>query len=220
MADPYATRSPDLSGRPVGPPPWESEVTDRGGVLVGPGGELGEIPEPALAVVPCRGIGTLAPVARIDAPTAVLLWLEHVAEPRSATAANALLARLESLPAPLIAAKQGSVGGPAGRPGCTEVRPELVAAVIGSPADVEWERDPDFGYEVPAVVPGLGDPEARVLMPRLLYADNDRVYEHAELVAEKMRERHDLAAGLDGIDVRVIAASGWPPAPTGDGWRD
>jgi len=219
VADPYATRSPDLSGRPQGPPSWAGEVTGRGGLLVGPGGEL-DGTDPAFAVIPCRGIGTLAPLARVDPPTAVLLWLEHVAAPRSAAAAGALLERLDGLDAPLLAVKQGSVGGPADRPGCTEVRDELIAAVLGSLSEVEWERDPDFGYEVPAVVPGLGDPEARALLPRLLYADNDRVYEHAGLVAEKMRERHALATSVSGLDARVVAASGWPPPPTGDGWRD
>ncbi|MCB0877082.1 MAG: hypothetical protein KDB46_12920, partial [Solirubrobacterales bacterium] len=181
MADPYATRSPDLSGRPEGPPPWEPEVTRRGGSLIGPDGSF-----PAgsdFVVVPCRGIGTLAPVALLEPATAVLLWLEHCAEPREASAANALLAGLTGAERPILAIKQGAVGGPADRPGCTEVAPALVAAVLGALPDVRWEPDPDFGYRVPASVPGLGDPEARTLMPRLVYADNDRVYEHAGLVA-------------------------------------
>jgi hypothetical protein len=223
VADPYATRSPDLSGRPEGPPPWEGEVTSRGGVIVGPAGELGERAaggDPALVVVPCRGIGTLAPLARVDAPTAVLLWLEHAAEPRSAAAANELLVRVGSLAAPLLAIKHGSVAGPADHRGCTQVGADLIAAVLAALPEVVWERDPDFGYEVPSSVPGLGDPESRVLLPRLLYADYDRVYEHASLVAERMRERHELATAIDGLDARIIAASGWPPAPTGNRWRD
>lgn len=221
MADPYATRSPDLSGRPEGPPPWQGEVTGRGGLILDQAGEVGPGgSEPAFMVVPCRGVGTLAPVARVDAAMAVLLWLEHVDGQRSAVAANGLLARLESLTAPLLAVKQGSVGGPADRPGCAEVGTDLIATVLGALAEIRWERDPDFGYEVPSAVPGLDDPEARVLLPRLLYADNDRVYEHAGLVAEKLRERHALARAVDGLDPRIVAASGWPPAPTGDRWRD
>jgi hypothetical protein len=218
VADPYATRGPDLSGRPEGPPPWEAEVSERGGSIVGSDGDFDAGAD--FVVVPCRGIGTLAPVVLIEPATAVLLWLEHVAEPRTADAANALLTALGGVDRPILAIKHGAVAGPAERPGCTEITPELIAAVLGAMADVRWERDPDFGYRVPAEVPGLADPAARVLMPRLLYADNDRVYEHAGLVADGKRRRHEIAAAVAGLDPVVAAAAGWPPAPTGQDWRD
>ena len=218
MADPYATRSPDLSGRPEGTPPWEPEVSGRGGSLIGPDGVLAAAAD--FFVVPCRGIGTLAPVALVEPATAVLLWLEHCAAPRDAATADALLADLTGGDRPILAIKQGAVGGPADRPGCTEVTAALIGAVLGALADVRWERDPDFGYRVAASVPGLDDPEARALMPRLLYADNDRVYEHAGLVADKKRERHAIAAAVPGLDPRVVAAAGWPPVATGGEWRE
>ena len=44
---------------------------------------------------------------------------------------------------------------------------------------------------MPAAVPGMDDAAARILAPRLLYADHDRVYEHAGLVVDKKRERND-----------------------------
>lgn len=218
MADPYATSRPDLSARPEGPPPWEGEITGRGGTLIGPGGELD--PAATFAVVPCRGIGTLAPIARVGPAMAVLLWLEHAAAERDAAGANDLLARLDGHGGPILATKHGLVGGPADRPGCTEVGDALIAAVLDGRDEVIWEPDPDFAYEVPASVPGLGDPGARALMPRLLYADNDRVYEHAGLVAEKKRERHEVATGVAGLDPRITGAAGWPPVPTGGEWRD
>jgi hypothetical protein len=218
VADPYATRSPDLSGRPEGPPPWERAVTGRGGSLIGPDGRIDAGAD--LLVVACRGIGTLAPLALVEPAMAVLLWLEHVCAGRDATTANALLAELSAAERPILAIKQGAVGGPADRAGCTEVSADLVAAVLGTLSEVGWERDPDFGYRVAASVPGLDDPEARALLPRLLYADNDRVYEHAGLVADKKRERHAIAVAVAGLDPRVIAAAGWPPAPTGGEWRD
>ncbi len=218
MADPYATRRPDLSGRPAGPPAWAGDVERLGGAPVGAAGELDGDCE--FAVVPCRGIGTLAPVAMVEPPLGVLLWLEHVADPREGDAANDLLARLEALDRPILAVKQGSVGGPPDRPGCVEVGADLVATVLGALDAVGWERDPDFGYLVGAAVPGLADPEARVLMPRLLYADDDRVYEHAGLVADKQRERHAIATAVSGLDPRIVAASRWPPSATGEDWRD
>ena len=119
---------------------------------------------------------------------------------------------------PLLAIKQGLVGGPPDRPGCAEVAPELIVAALDGLDGIAWERDPDFGYEVPAAVPGVPEPDSRILEPRLLYADNDRVYEHAGLVADKQRERHAIAVAVPGLDPRVAAASGWPPVPTGGEW--
>lgn len=216
MADPYATRAPDLSDRPSGPPPWADVVSARGATTID---GTGEFAEAALIVVHCRGIGTLAPIARLGPPLAVLLWLEHVARSPSADAANRLLERLERHRGQLLAIKQGAVGGPADRAGCLEIDAALVEAVLQDAGEEAWEQDPDFGYEVPCAVPGLDDARARALLPRLLYADHDRVYEHAELVAARQQARRRIADRLPGLDPRVGAASGWPPRPTSDGWR-
>ncbi len=84
---------------------------------------------------------------------------------------------------------------------------------------VTWEADPDFGYEVPAVVPGLEGASARALLPRLLYGDHDRVYEHADLVATKKRALRDRRVG-PGLDQAVKAAADWPPVATSGRRRD
>ena len=219
MADPYATRAPDLSGRPEGPPEWERAVAERGGVEADP-----DPPgEAAFTFVHCRGIGTLAPLARVEPALAVLLWLEHShGRRRGMEDANRLLATLRSLDRPIYAIKQGSVGGPADRPGCAEVEADLIETALDASARgaVAWERDLDFGYDVPGVVAGLDAVRSRVLLPRLLYADHDRVYEHAGLVAAKKRERYEIAARLRGLDPEVGAASGWPPVPTAGSWRE
>lgn len=219
MADPYATSTPDLSGRPDGPPLWQLDVERLGGGLIGPDGVLGE-DSLEFAVVSCRGIGTLAPFAALDPAMAVLLWIEHVAAPREATAANALLRTLEDFPGRILAIKQGSVGGPDDRPGCSSITAELIAGLLAARSEISWEQDPDFAYEVPSSAPGISEPEARALLPRLLYADNDRVYEHAGLVAEKKRERHQIAVAVSGLDPTVIAVAGWPPEATSGDWRD
>ena len=190
--------------------------------MIGPGGEIGEIGDerPEFAVIACRGIGTLAPFARLDPALAVLLWIEHVGAGGDGSRANGLLLALEDFGAPVYAIKQGSVGGPGDRRGCTSISAELVTGLLAARDEIAWERDPDFDYEVPAAAPGFADPAARVLVPRLLYADHDRVYEHAGLVADKKRERYELAAAVTGLDPRVLAASGWPPVATGGEWRD
>lgn len=219
MADPYATRAPDLSARPSGPPPWADAIGERGGEPVDAESGTGAA---RFRVVECRGIGALAPFARVEPALAVLLWLEHGEGERSAAAANRLLAELREGEAPIFAIKQGCVGGPPERPGCCTIGEALVLTVLDEAlvGGVSWERDPDFGYEVAAEVPGVAGDAARALLPRLLYADHDRVYEHAGLVAAKQRERAEIAAALPGLDPAVAGAAGWPPAPTGGSWRD
>lgn len=219
MADPYATKAPDLSGRPTGPPSWATAVTERGGEVVGAAPASGD---PRFRVVACRGIGTLAPIARVDAPLAALLWLEHEQGQRSAETANRLLGELRGAETPLFAIKQGCVGGPSERPGCFVIEDSTVLTVLDGAllGGVSWERDPDFAYDLPTDVPGVEGDAARALLPRLLYADHDRVYEHATLVAAKKRERYELAKAVAGLDPAVPAAAGWPPAPTASDWRD
>jgi len=218
VADPYATVTPDLSGRPTGPPPYEGAVTQRGGALIGPDGTVGE--DGGFLVVPCRGVGTLAPFSKLGPELATLLWLEHSPAERSAAGGNALLAALRGAGVPVLAIKQGMVGGPEDREGCLAIDAELVEPLLDDfvGSTLVWEVDPDFGYELPSVAPGVEGDRARALLPRLLYGDHDRVYEHADLVARKKRERYELARSLPGLDEAVAAASGWPPAPAN--WRE
>lgn len=193
-------------------------MAERGGVEVGAPASA----ERAFTFVHCRGVGTLAPIARLDPALAVLLWLEHGDDPSlDAEAANGLLASLRLLETPIYAIKQGSVGGPADRAGCIEVDAAMIESVLdaSSRQAIAWERDPDFGYEVPGGMEGLDQDPFRALLPRLRYADYDRVYEHAGLVAAKKQERHAIAAGIGGLDSEIVAASGWPPLPTAGTWR-
>jgi hypothetical protein len=221
VPDPYATRAPDLSGRPAGPAPWLELVRSRGGATVAPDGGFPD--DAGFLTVDCRGIGTLAPFARVDPALAALLWIEHTAG-GSATAAeaNGLHERLRAFSGSIYAIKQGSVAGPGDPPRCFpndeyHIATVLEAVIAGS---VAWETDPDFGYEVPASVPELDSALGRALLPRLLYADNDRVYEHASLVAAKKRERAGIASSIAGLDLAVSTASGWPPVPSPTEWRD
>lgn len=89
--------------------------------------------------------------------------------------------------------KAGRVGGPDGEPGSLAIGEQLVAAVVDAAVagEVTWETDPDFGYEVAAVVPRVAAPEDGLLLPRLLYTRADRVYEHAAIVP---RVRAEVAA--------------------------
>lgn len=185
-------------------------------------GAGGDVPGAAFLVVGCSGFGALAPFARVEPGLAVLLWLEHAAPPRSGETANRLLAGLRGFDGPVFAIKQGQVGGPEERPGCFAIEQSLVLTVLDAAlaGEIAWEADPDFGYEVPAAVPDVEGVAARALLPRLLYGDHDRVYEHAGMVAARKRERAALAEATAGLDGEVRDAAGWPPASSAGDWRD
>src|SRR4029077_16986882 len=55
----------------------------------------------------------------------------------------------------------GRVGGGTDDAGSKKVEIEHSGAVVKAIAEgtIQWERDPDFGYEVAASVPGIDDPE-------------------------------------------------------------
>jgi ATP-dependent phosphoenolpyruvate carboxykinase len=93
--------------------------------------------------------------------------------------------------------KAGRVGGSEGSPGSAPITAELITAVLDAEAAgrVEWETDPDFGYEVAASVPGVEPPDDGILLPRLLYTRADRVYEHAATVPRVRAEVRELIGG-------------------------
>ncbi len=91
----------------------------------------------------------------------------------------------------------GRVGGPPEEERSREIPVLLVsrtleAAIAGL---VEWEVDPDFGFEAPASFPGLGPDDLLTLVPRFLYARTDRVYDYAALVPERRAALREINKG-------------------------
>lgn len=231
MADPYAIRRPGaVADRPATASPFAQLISDRGGTAVA------TLADPAATGLPGAGgfvavlrtdEGLLPPVARIGAPFAVALLADPgpASVPADRSAAARALAALRAAEVPIYLVKDGLVAGPAGRDGAVEVSAGLVEAAldaaIGGAAG--WERDPDFGYEViasPGPAASLPAAEVDALCPRLTYAAADRVYEHAELVAEVKRGRHERLEQVAGLDPAIVAASGWPAEPTATAWKD
>ncbi|MGI8728000.1 MAG: hypothetical protein ACR2K6_10045 [Solirubrobacterales bacterium] len=247
MADPYAKRFDDLAGAgPAGNPPWLDAVEDRVAVQGATEAGVRRVGPPAIppAAIVVADAGVLAPLAWLSAEQAVMFTrLEPDALaagspgdgpagvasstgdlPRDST--GDLLRDLDGAGPErgrILMLKHGWVAGPLGEPGCVEVSADLLLtaldAVLDPDREVEWERDPDFGYEVPARIGGLDEAACRILCPRLHYADHDRVYEHAELVAATKRGWFERLSVMDGVSDEVLAATGWPPRPTGDDWR-
>jgi phosphoenolpyruvate carboxykinase (ATP) len=107
--------------------------------------------------------------------------------------ANRLREILDTCDLDVFLLNTGRVGGPAGDARSRKVTPAISGAIVAGIASglIEWEVDPDFGYEVAVFVPGVDD--AGVLRPRVFYAEQDRGDEYAQLVANL---KHDRAAHL------------------------
>lgn len=193
MADPYAERAADPAGEvPAGDPPWLDEIEPLFGG------------HPWLVV---RDAGLLPPVFRAGGAAAAMLAAVSGADVPPDGSGTLVL-------------KHGWIAGPPGRPGCIDVDADLLRPVVESIREVGWERDPDFGFEVPVEVPGMDPERSRVLCPRFVYADHDRVYEYADLVAETKRRWFEQLSIRDDLPEEVLEATGWPPEATGDRWRD
>jgi phosphoenolpyruvate carboxykinase (ATP) len=154
---------------------------------------------------------TLPPVARLDPVRAAgLLLLAAGDGARDAAAAAA--ARLtevlaaSGMPAYLVTA--GRVGGAAEACGSREIGGPLVARVLDAAiaGAVDWEVDPDFGWELPMDLPELDIDERRILVPRFLYARTDRVYDYAAMVPRLRRQRAAALGRIAGLDPAIRGA--------------
>lgn len=212
MADPYAERAARAVGvGPGGEPPWEESVAARLELLGGAGEPPAGRPVGIVVADEC----VIPPITRLDPAQGAMLAAGTGREPAGT------LASLGSASA-VFGLKHGTVAGPEGEAGARPVSAELLGAVLDADArgEVRWERDPDFGWEVAAEVPGVGGGDALALLPRLLYAEHDRVYEHAELVVATKRRFHERLGHFAAVPAEVAAATGWPIEPTGEKWKD
>ncbi|MGH2455986.1 MAG: phosphoenolpyruvate carboxykinase (ATP), partial [Candidatus Limnocylindria bacterium] len=100
----------------------------------------------------------------------------------------------------------GRVGGGDDDPRSKKVAIEHSGAIVEaiSEGTIQWETDPDFGYEVAAALPGIDD--AEILRPRLLYARTGRADEHAAWVARLKRERVEFLSGYAGLAPEILDA--------------
>ncbi len=225
MADPYAARPEDRAPageRPAASASLRALVEQAGGVGVAgleAAADLSDEAESVFTAVLVADDGLLPPLARVDPQLAVAILARAGDNARAArTAAEAFAAAS----GPLLLLKEGVVAGPAGVSGCFEIEPDLIRSLLAAAVDgrIQWERDPDFGYELAAAAHGIEGTAADALCPRLLYAAADRVYEHADLVVTYKLRRHERLAAIEGVDPALLSASGWPIEPTGQAWKD
>lgn len=100
----------------------------------------------------------------------------------------------------------GRVGGTDADPLSKKVQIEHSGAIVKAIAEgtISWERDPGFGYEVAAALPGIEDLE--LLQPRRLYERTGRGEDYAALVARLRRERVDFLEGYAGLTASIVEA--------------
>ncbi|MGH8913972.1 MAG: phosphoenolpyruvate carboxykinase (ATP) [Acidimicrobiia bacterium] len=100
----------------------------------------------------------------------------------------------------------GHVGGEA--EGSKKVRiPDSSAMVQGIvEGSIDWEADPDFGYEIASQVPGVDDVE--LLQPMRLYKRQGRESEYEAHVQRLKAERRDYLEGFDALHPDVLAGLG------------
>jgi phosphoenolpyruvate carboxykinase (ATP) len=120
--------------------------------------------------------------------------------------ANRFLELMASSDFDVFLLNTGRVGGVDGNPLSKKVEIEHSGAIVKAIAEgtISWTRDPDFGYEVAAGLPGIDD--AELLQPRLLYARTGRANEYADWVSRLKRERIEFLQRYAGLDPEILAA--------------
>jgi len=100
----------------------------------------------------------------------------------------------------------GRVGGGDQDDRSKKVRIQQSSAVVKAIAEgtVQWEKDPDFGYLVASVVPGIDDLD--YLQPRRLYERQGRMDEYRELVEKYNRDRREYLGKWKGLSEEIVNA--------------
>ncbi|HEX3605214.1 MAG TPA: phosphoenolpyruvate carboxykinase [Candidatus Dormibacteraeota bacterium] len=100
----------------------------------------------------------------------------------------------------------GRIGGEDGDERGKKVTIPYSSAVVKAIAEgtITWERDPDFGYEVAASLPGIDDLE--ILQPRRLYERQGRMDEYNAIVERLRTERCAYLAKFGGLRPEIVNA--------------
>jgi phosphoenolpyruvate carboxykinase (ATP) len=123
---------------------------------------------------------------------------------------NRFLELLGEHPLEVYLMNTGSVGGPVSDERARKVRIPHSSAIVKGIAEgtIEWQDDPDFGYQVARRVPGIETEDEVVLRPRELYASQGRTDEYDAQVERLHRERREFLSGFDSLTAEIVDAVG------------
>jgi phosphoenolpyruvate carboxykinase (ATP) len=115
---------------------------------------------------------------------------------------------LERNPLEVYLMNTGRVGGPDADERSKKVKIPHSSAIVKGIAEgtIQWERDPDFGYEVAKTVPGIAGEDSDLLRPRELYARQGRMDEYKELVGRLKDERRAYLQKWPGLRPEILKA--------------
>ena len=71
---------------------------------------------------------------------------------------------------------------------------------------IEWEEDPDFGYQVAAKVVGMEGEDSEILQPRKLYERQGRMEEYDQSVQRLKAERREYIGKWEGLNPEIAQA--------------
>jgi phosphoenolpyruvate carboxykinase (ATP) len=102
----------------------------------------------------------------------------------------------------------GRVGGSDGDDRSLKVRIPHSSAIVKGIAEgtIEWQEDPDFGYQVASRVPGIDDSDWGVLRPRELYEEQGRKAEYDKIIAQLKSERVEYLQKYPALSAEIVNA--------------
>jgi phosphoenolpyruvate carboxykinase (ATP) len=121
---------------------------------------------------------------------------------------NRILELLQSSPVEVYLMSTGRVGGTADEPSSKKVKIPHSSAVVKGIAEgtIEWEVDPDFGYEIARSVPGISAEDFDLLQPKVLYQKTGRLDEYNAHVKSLKKDRREYLESFQGLDRSIIDA--------------
>lgn len=121
---------------------------------------------------------------------------------------NRFLELYEGSPMEVYLMNTGRIGGSDDDERSKKVKIQHSSAVVKAIAEgtIEWEADPDFGYEIATSVPGLEGDDLDYLNPRRLYERQGRIDEYQALVDKYKAERRQYLQKWEGLDSRIVEA--------------
>ncbi|MCI0488107.1 MAG: phosphoenolpyruvate carboxykinase [Blastocatellia bacterium] len=117
---------------------------------------------------------------------------------------------LESSPIEVYLMNTGRVGGKDEDERSKKVRIHHSSAIVKGIAEgtIEWETDPDFGYEVARSVPDIEGEDQDILQPRKLYEQQSRREEYDRMVERLKAERREYMQKWEGLRTEIAQAVG------------
>ncbi|HEV7241368.1 MAG TPA: phosphoenolpyruvate carboxykinase [Thermoanaerobaculia bacterium] len=119
---------------------------------------------------------------------------------------NRMLELMKDSPMEVYLMNTGSIGGDGKAEGSKKVKIQHSSAVVKAIAEgtIRWEKDPDFGYLVATVVPGIDDTD--YLQPKKMYERQGRLDEYNQLVAKYNNDRREYLRKWKGLSEEIVNA--------------